>query len=79
MRNFPGQGSNPSHRSDLSHRSDNPGSLAAKIPGNSKSYLFGFLLEYFISFTSMRITWGKVMVKMQMNNCFAHSQKILIL
>ena len=35
MRKFPGQGSNPHHSSNPSHRSDNTGSLTHGPPGNS--------------------------------------------
>ena len=40
MQKFPGQGSNPHHSSDLSHRSDDVRSLTARPPGNSGNNIF---------------------------------------
>jgi len=55
MWNILGQGSNPYHTSDLSHSSDDAGSLTARPPGNSKGVLFLILQIYiyiYISFLS---------------------------
>ena len=40
MQKLPGHGLKLSHRSDLSHSSDNAGSLTTRPPGNSQIFMF---------------------------------------
>ena len=54
MQNFQGQRLNPCHSSDMSHSSDNPGSLTTRPPGNSLEQT----VKWVVSVLQIRFFWS---------------------